>query len=125
MRCLIGQPKISRMKVKVVSKDSPRLLDRMRAEIRLRHYSIRTEEAYVDWARRFILFHGKRHPADMGAEEIRDFLSHLASERNVSASTQNQAKSALLFLYKEVLGLDLPWLDEVISAKKGNGCRSC
>lgn len=91
----------------------------MRAEIRLRHYSIRTEEAYVDWARRFILFHGKRHPADMGAEEIRDFLSHLASARNVSASTQNQAKSALLFLYKEVLGLDLPWLDEVISAKKG------
>ena len=91
----------------------------MRAEIRLRHYSIRTEEAYVDWARRFVLFHGKRHPADMGAEEIRDFLSHLASERNVSASTQNQAKSALLFLYKEVLGLDLPWLDEVISAKKG------
>ncbi|MEW6132776.1 MAG: integron integrase [Pseudomonadota bacterium] len=105
------------MKVKVVSKDSPRLLDRMRAEIRLRHYSIRTEETYVDWARRFILFHGKRHPAEMGAEEVRDFLSHLVSERNVSASTQSQAKSALLFLYREVLGVELPWLDEVVSAK--------
>jgi len=105
------------MEVKVVSKDSPRLLDRVRAEIRLRHYSIRTEETYVDWARRFILFHGKRHPAEMGAEEVRDFLSHLVSERNVSASTQSQAKSALLFLYREVLGIELPWLDEVVSAK--------
>lgn len=89
----------------------------MRAEIRLRHYSIRTEEAYVGWARRFILFHGKRHPGEMGAGEVRDFLSYMASERNVSTSTQNQAKSALLFLYKDVLGIELPWLDEVISAK--------
>lgn len=117
MRRHVEQPKISRMEVKVVSKDSPRLLDRVRAEIRLRHYSIRTEETYVDWARRFILFHGKRHPAEMGAEEVRDFLSHLVSERNVSASTQSQAKSALLFLYREVLGIELPWLDEVVSAK--------
>lgn len=109
---------MSRMKVQAISKQSPKLLDRLRAEIRLRHYSIRTEETYADWARRYILFHGKRHPAQMGAEEIRNFLSHLATERNVSASTQNQAKSALLFLYKEVLGIDLPWLDEVISAKK-------
>jgi len=91
------------MEAKAVSQDSPRLLDRMRAEIRLRHYSIRTEEAYVDWARRFILYHNKRHPKEMGAEEVRDFLSHLATERNVSASTQNQAKSALPFLYREVL----------------------
>jgi integron integrase len=89
----------------------------LRAEIRLRHYSIRTEEAYVDWARRFILFHGKRHPQEMGADEVSAFLSYLASERNVSASTQNQAKSALLFLYREVLGIDLPWLDEVVAAK--------
>lgn len=117
MQALLGQPKISRMKVKVVSQQSPRLLDRMRAEIRLRHYSIRTEEAYVGWARRFILFHGKRHPGEMGAGEVRDFLSYMASERNVSTSTQNQAKSALLFLYKDVLGIELPWLDEVISAK--------
>jgi integron integrase len=105
------------MEAKPVSQQSPRLLDRLRAEIRLRHYSIRTEETYVDWARRFILFHGKRHPKDMGSQEVTAFLSHLASERNVSASTQNQAKSALLFLYREVLDIELPWLDEVIAAK--------
>jgi len=117
LRCFLGQPKISRMEAKPVSQQSPRLLDRLRAEIRLRHYSIRTEETYVDWARRFILFHGKRHPKDMGSQEVTAFLSHLASERNVSASTQNQAKSALLFLYREVLDIELPWLDEVIAAK--------
>lgn len=114
----LGQPKISRMEPKAVSQDSPKLLDRVRAEIRVRHYSIRTEESYVDWARRFILYHNKRHPQEMGAEEVRDFLSHLATERNVSAATQGQAKSALLFLYREVLHIELPWLDEVISAKK-------
>lgn len=105
------------MEVRAVSQNPPKLLDRLRAEIRLRHYSIRTEEAYVDWARRFILFHGKRHPQEMGADEVSAFLSYLASERNVSASTQNQAKSALLFLYREVLGIELPWLDEVVAAK--------
>jgi len=105
------------MEPKAVSQDSPKLLDRLRAEIRVRHYSLRTEQAYVDWVRRFILFHGKRHPKDLGAEEVRDFLSHLAVDRNVSASTQNQAKSALLFLYREVLKIELPWLDEVIAAK--------
>lgn len=96
---------------------SPRVLDRVREQIRVRHYSIRTEQAYIDWARRFILFHGKRHPAEMGADEVAAFLSHLAVERGVSASTQNQAKAALLFLYKEVLGHDLPWLQEVMAAK--------
>lgn len=95
----------------------PRLLDRLRARIRTLHYSIRTEQAYVDWARRFILFHGKRHPQELGAAEIEAFLSHLAVERNVSASTQNQAKAALLFLYREVLGVQLPWLDEIVTAK--------
>lgn len=97
----------------------PRLLDRMRAEIRTRHYSLRTEQAYVDWARRFILFHGKRHPQDMGPAEVAAFLTHLAVERHVSASTQNQARSALLFLYQRVLQLqvDLPWLEEVVSAR--------
>ena len=105
------------MDAKVVSQDSPNLLDRVRAEIRVRHYSLRTEQTYVDWARRFILFHDKRHPKEMGAGEVRDFLSHLAVDRNVSASTQNQAKSALLFLYREVLQIQLPWLDEVIAAK--------
>jgi integron integrase len=105
------------MEAKAVSQDSPKLLDRLRAEIRLRHYSLRTEQSYVDWVRRFILFHRKRHPAEMGAAEIRDFLSHLAVDRGVSASTQNQAKSALLFLYREVLKVELPWLDEVVVAK--------
>jgi integron integrase len=105
------------MEVKAVSRDSPRLLDRLRAAIRLRHYSIRTEEAYVDWARRYILFHDKRHPKDMGAEEVAAFLTYLATERQVSASTQNQAKAALLFLYREVLDVRLPWLDEVIAAR--------
>ena len=105
------------MEDQAVFQQSPKLLDRMRAEIRLRHYSLRTEEAYVDWARRYILFHHKRHPQEMGAGEVAAFLSYLASERGVSASTQNQAKSALLFLYREVLGIELPWLDEVIAAK--------
>ena len=94
-----------------------RLLDRLRAAIRVRHYSIRTEDAYVDWARRFILFHDKRHPSELGASEVAAFLTHLAVNRGVAASTQNQAKSALLFLYREVLGAQLPWLDEIVGAK--------
>ena len=96
---------------------APRLLDQLRNRIRVLHYSIRTEQAYVDWARRFILHNNKRHPCEMGATEIERFLTHLAVERNVSASTQNQAKAALLFLYREVLGISLPWLTEVITAK--------
>jgi integron integrase len=94
----------------------PRLLDQLRSEIRLRHLSIHTESAYLDWARRFILFHQKRHPGEMGAEEVQAFLSHLAVERQVSASTQNQAKAALLFMYKHVLNSTLPWLDQVVQA---------
>jgi integron integrase len=81
------------------------------------HYAYRTEEAYVDWIRRFILFHGKKHPRDMGPKEVADFLSHLAVARNVSASTQNQAKAAILFLYRHVLGTQLPWVDDVVIAK--------
>jgi site-specific recombinase XerD len=84
----------------------PKLLDRVRAAVRLRHSSRRTEEAYVTWIRRFIVFHGKRHPAQMGSEEIQRYLTHLAVERKVSASTQNQALSALLFLYRQVLLLE-------------------
>ena len=95
----------------------PRLLDRMREAIRTRGYSIRTEDTYVHWARRFIVFHGRRHPAELGPDEVAAFLSHLAVHGRVAPSTQNQAKSALLFLYREVLGLSLPWLDEVIAAK--------
>ena len=99
--------------------DAPRLLVRVRDKIRLKHYSIRTEQAYTDWVRRFILFHEKRHPAEMGAAEVEKFLTHLAVEGNVAASTQNQAKSALLFLYREVLEIELPWLDDVAKAKDG------
>ena len=97
--------------------EAPRLLDRVRDRIRLKHYSIRTEQAYSDWIKRFIRFHGKRHPADLGATEVEIFLTHLAVERCVAASTQNQAKSALLFLYGEVLGVELPRLDGVEKAK--------
>jgi integron integrase len=96
----------------------PKLLDRVRERIRFKHYSIRTELAYVQWIKRFILYHGKRHPAELGAPELEAFLTHLAVEGQVSASTQNQARSALLFLYKEVLGVELPWLDNVQQAKK-------
>ena len=94
-----------------------RLLDQVRHAVRTLHYSYRTEQAYVDWIRRFILFHGKRHPQDLGAREVGDFLSHLAVDRHVSASTQTQARSALLFLYRRVLGVQLPWLDEVAAAR--------
>ena len=96
----------------------PRLLDRVRNKIRLKHYSIRTEKAYVDWVRRYVHFHGLRHPETLGAEAVEGFLTHLAVDDNVAASTQNQAKSALLFLYKEVLGITLPWLDGVASARQ-------
>jgi integron integrase len=96
----------------------PRLLDRVRPSIRARHYSRRTEKAYVAWVRRYILFHGKRHPSEMGAVEMTQYLSSLAGHANVSASTQNQALSALLFLYREVLGQDLPWLDDIVRAKR-------
>ena len=94
----------------------PRLLDRVRDAIRVRHYSRRTEIAYVGWIRRFILFHGKRHPREMGAGDVTRFLSALATDRNVSASTQNQALAALLFLYGEVLEIRLPWLNEIVRA---------
>lgn len=97
----------------------PRLLARLRDATRVRHYSLRTERAYVDWVRRFVHFHGLRHPASLGAPEVQAFLTHLAVERTVSSSTQNQAKSALLFLYREVLGVQLPWLDEMVVAKRG------
>ena len=96
----------------------PRLLDQVRDQLRLKHYSLRTEQAYVGWIKRYIIFHGKRHPAEMGKPELEAFLTSLAVQRNVSASTQTQALSALLFLYKEVLGLEFPWLDDVTRAKQ-------
>jgi integron integrase len=96
----------------------PRLLDRVRGALRSRHYSRRTEEAYVAWMRRYILFHDKRHPVEMGATEITQFLTSLAVKDKVAASTQNQALSALLFLYRDVLELDVAWLDGLVRAKR-------
>jgi integron integrase len=90
----------------------------VREAFRARHYSLRTEEAYVRWIREYILFFGKRHPDELGTPEIRVFVSHLALARNVSASTQNQALSALLFLYREVLGRQIEWVDDVVRAKR-------
>lgn len=98
--------------------DKPRLLDQMRALIRVKHYSHRTEKTYLYWVKFFIRWSGMRHPADMGAPEIESFLSMLANERNVAASTQNQALAALLFLYRDLLDIDLPWLDGITRAKK-------
>ena len=96
----------------------PRLLDLVRDAIRRRHYSLRTEERYVHWVKRFIYFSGRRHPRELGAAEVTEFLNHLARERNVAASTQNQALSALLFLYREALQTPLPWLDELERAQR-------
>src|SRR5438034_493325 len=101
-----------------VGAPKPRLLDRVRETVRARHYSRRTEKAYVHWIRRYIFFHGKRHPAEMGAAEVTSFLTSLAVRDKVAASTQNQALNALLFLYREVLGVELPWLDDVVRAKR-------
>ena len=97
---------------------TPRLLDRVRDSIRVRHYSLRTEQTYIQWIRRFILFHQKRHPDEMGKVEIEAFLTYLAVNRKVAASTQNQALSAILFLYQKVLDHKLDWLDNVIRAKR-------
>ena len=96
----------------------PKLLDRMRDLLRTEHYSMRTEKTYVQWAKRFVLFHRKRHPSAMGAPEVNEFLTHLAVERHVSASTQGQALAAILFLYRDVLGEELPWLTDLIRAPR-------
>jgi integron integrase len=93
------------------------LLDQVRDKLRVKHYAIRTEQSYVDWIKRYIYFHGKTHPKDLGAQDVEAFLTHLAVAGKVSASTQNQAKSALLFLYRMVLEIKLPWLDNVTQAK--------
>ena len=98
--------------------ERPRLIDAVRNAIRRKHYSLRTEETYVHWIKRYIHFHGRRHPREMGAAEAVAFLNHLAVNRDVAAATQNQALSALLFLYKEVLEAELPWLDGLQRAKR-------
>ena len=96
----------------------PKLLDRVRSSMRARHYSRRTEDAYASWIRRFIFFHNKRHPSAMGAEEVNAFLTALAVEGGVTASTQNQALSAILFLYRVVLQDPLPWIDDIVRAQR-------
>ncbi|MDN5781464.1 MAG: integron integrase [Luteimonas sp.] len=96
----------------------PKLLDRVRQRLRVKHYSVRTEQAYVGWIRRFILANGKRHPREMGEREVEAFLTLLATKGNVAAGTQSQALSALLFLYREVLKLELPWMENVVRAKR-------
>src|SRR5574343_108361 len=95
-----------------------RLLDEVRNRLRLKHYSLRTEKVYVYWIRRYILENGKTHPRELGGRAVEAFLSKLATKDQVSASTQNQALSALLFLYREVLGIDLPWMEHVVRAKQ-------
>jgi site-specific recombinase XerD len=100
---------------------TPKLLDRVRATIRLNRYSPRTEQVYVDWIKRYIRFHGVRHPQEMGADEVKAFLSHLATQMNVAASTQNQAFSALLFLYQQVLKERLG----LTTSREQSGPRSC
>jgi integron integrase len=97
---------------------APRLLDEVRSRLRVKHCSLRTEQAYVGWIRRYILANGKRHPRELGGEEVGVFLTRLVTRRNVAAGTQNQALAALLFLYREVLGQDLPWMDGVVRAKR-------
>lgn len=96
----------------------PRLLDQVREAIRLRHYSYRTEQQYVAWIRRYIVFHGRRHPRELEGPAVEAFLTYLAIRRNVAAATQAQALAALLFLYKHVLNVDLPWLGNVIRARR-------
>lgn len=98
--------------------EPPRLLDRMRGGIRTRHYGRRTEETYVGWVKRFIFFHNKKHPAAMGADEVNAFLTHLAVERRVGASTQSQALCALIFLYRHVLDDPLRWMEEIVRAQR-------
>ncbi len=95
----------------------PKLLDIVRERIRSRHYSLRTERAYLDWIRRFIVFHDKRHPSELSAPDVERFLTHLAVDRHVASSTQNQALAAILFLYREVLEIDLPWIENVVRAR--------
>lgn len=99
-------------------RQSPKLLERVRHQMRVAHYSLRTEKTYTSWIRRYILFHGKRHPGNMGKTEVESFLTHLAVDRHVSVSTQNQALNAILFLYREVLGIGLPWVDDVVRPKR-------
>ena len=101
-----------------MDKAPKKLLEQVRDRLRLKHYSIRTEKSYISWIKRYILFHNKQHPKNMGKEEIESFLTHLAVDLKVASSTQNQALSAILFLYRDVLKKALGWLDDVERAKR-------
>ena len=105
-----------------MKKEQSPFLEKVRNTIRVRHSSIRTEQAYLDWTMRYIRFHRKRHPQDMGEAEVRSFLTHLAVDRNVAASTQNQALNALVFLYREVLERPLGHIVGAVRAKKPQSC---
>ena len=106
------------MQIITTQSQPKKLLDQVRDKIRFKHYSLSTENTYISWAKQFILFHGKRHPADLGAAEVEAFLTYLATQRHVSSSTQNQALSAILFLYRDAMGVTLPWLDSFERSKK-------
>ena len=106
------------METNTTTSPPPKLLDQVREKIRYKHYSLSTENTYISWIRQYILFNEKRHPSEMGAAEVEAFLTYLATTRHVASSTQNQALSAILFLYREVLALDLPWLDNFERSKK-------
>ena len=106
------------METKTTTYPPPKLLDQVREKIRYKHYSLSTENTYISWIKQYILFNEKRHPSEMGAAEVEAFLTYLATTRHVSSSTQNQALSAILFLYREVLALDFPWLDNFERSKK-------
>ena len=99
------------------SASQPKLIPRMRNALRVRRYSLKTEKAYIHWVKRYLRFHNMRHPQEMGAHEVTAFLNHLASDRMVAGATQNQALAAMLFLYRHVLGVELPWLDDLVRAK--------
>ena len=114
----LGDPYVDPNAVAPAGNNGKRLLDLVRERVRVRHYSLRTERAYVSWVRRFILANGRRHPRDLGGVEVERFLTDLAARDDVASGTQNQALAALLFLYREVLGLKLPWMQDVVRAKR-------
>jgi len=118
MRYEVGSEGVIKAFPAAEQREAPRLFDEIRRVIRVKHYSRRTEQAYLGWAKRFILANDKRHPKELGGPEVQAFLSDLAVNGCVAAATQNQALSAILFLYKEVLGIDLPWMTGVTRAKR-------
>ena len=117
MGSYIERTKASKPRGGCIPNPKLKLFDQVSEVMRSKHYSLRTEQTYMGWIKRFILFQHKRHPKDMGAAEVEAFLTHLAVQGNVAASTQNQAKASLLFLYRDVLEIQLPWLDNITQAK--------